>query len=43
MDIQELRLVTSDLAMQHDFYIHCLSLTASIATPERLTVQIGVL
>ena len=41
MDIRELRLVTSDLAMQRDFYAHCLSLTASIATPDRLTLQIG--
>lgn len=41
MEIRELHLVTSNLALQRDFYIHALSLTASIATPERLTVQIG--
>jgi catechol 2,3-dioxygenase-like lactoylglutathione lyase family enzyme len=40
MDIRELRLLTSDLAMQRDFYIQRLSLSAPIATPDRLTLQL---
>lgn len=41
MDIRELRLLTSDLALQRDFYIQRLSLPAPLATPDRLTLQMG--